>query len=99
MPSKSEKHRRSAIKRSIKAKEHDEILAALPISLVTLNELFGFVDSRVMNVGCDHSLRHAREFINEDSLPEHSLIAWLEENGGYCDCEVVLNVEGTLNDD
>ncbi|MBA4121605.1 MAG: DUF2695 domain-containing protein [Acidobacteria bacterium] len=26
------------------------------------------------------------------------LIDWLENNGGYCDCEVLANVEEKIND-
>ena len=31
-------------------------------------------------------------------LPLKKIIEWLEENGGYCDCEVLANIEEKILD-
>ena len=66
---------------------------ALPADAQTLKALFDHVDSRLESTECDNSLQHTLDFIKTRSLPEANFIAWLEENGGYCDCEVLANVE------
>lgn len=98
MPIKSEKERRNSIKRDLKKKELETILNALPISLSILQDLFDRLDSKLSENPCDNTLLFALEFIDEYKLPEKELVEWLRENGGYCDCEVLANVDGTIND-
>jgi hypothetical protein len=43
---------------------------------------------------CDGTLRAAREWAQRAGVDWRRLRRELEENGGYCDCEVVLNVFG-----
>lgn len=51
--------------------------------------------------GCDGSLRRSIEWAERSELPVDVVVAWLEEHGAYCDCEVMLNVmtEFLWNDD
>jgi hypothetical protein len=48
--------------------------------------------------GCDHALNFTREFKHNQNLPEEPLVVWLEQNGGYCDCEVLANAEEVIED-
>lgn len=41
---------------------------------------------------CDHTLRDTLAFLQERKLDASPIVEWLEEHGGYCDCEVRLNV-------
>ncbi|KAF1699784.1 DUF2695 domain-containing protein [Pseudoxanthomonas suwonensis] len=43
--------------------------------------------------GCDHSLRFTRQFLASRGIEPDRVLPWLEEHGGYCDCEVLANVE------
>lgn len=95
---KTEKERRNAIKRQIKNEEKQNILISLPIFVDTINELFDYLDEQIGEIGCDDTLRLTVDFIEENSLPKDSLISWLNENGGYCDCEVLANVEEIINE-
>jgi uncharacterized protein DUF2695 len=54
--------------------------------------LCSFVDQRVRQDGCDHSHRFAREWAMGESVDWDDLLDVLEANGGYCDCEVALNL-------
>jgi hypothetical protein len=57
-----------------------------------LAALFETVEKGVEAGGCDHSLRFTREWLNKN--PQHdadAVVEWLEEHGGYCDCEVGVN--------
>lgn len=58
-----------------------------------LADLFGWLDERVSKEGCDgNSLRHTREFLRDRDIPMAEAVEWLQEFGGFCDCEVLLNV-------
>lgn len=94
---KAEKARRSVIKRSIRAEEQNAILTTLPISMDTLNELFDFIDEKLGMAGCDDTLRFASDFIELNSLPNEALTDGLRANGGYCDCEIIANVQEEIN--
>ena len=89
-----EGERRRAILRGLKEKEHADFLAALPAPKSDIRDLFDYLDS---DEPCDNTLRRAVVFINERSLPEERVKSWLEEHGGYCDCEVIFNVEDVWN--
>jgi hypothetical protein len=94
---KAEKQRRSEIKRRLRERERETILSSLPIPLVTLKELFSYLETKEGEYGCDNTLRATLEFIENENLPKDSLINWLNEHGGYCDCEVLANVEETID--
>lgn len=42
--------------------------------------------------GCDNTLRSAQEWAAREGVGWAGLQAQLEGHGGYCDCEVLLNV-------
>ena len=42
--------------------------------------------------GCDHSLRHSFAWADMNGVHREVLKAWLHDNGGFCDCEVLYNV-------
>ena len=41
---------------------------------------------------CDGTLRLTEEFIDENGLDKESTIEWLQDHGGLCDCEILLNI-------
>lgn len=50
-------------------------------------------------VGCDNTLRHTMAWLKAHYEPGQALekvLAWIQEQGGYCDCEVMLNVVSRL---
>jgi hypothetical protein len=83
------------IKKSLKKKfrqdEENRLLNSIPISLDDLQNLFIHLSN--LNEGeCDHSHSHTIEFLNSNNLDVNNMIKWLEQNGGYCDCEILYNV-------
>lgn len=64
---------------------------AFPIADSLLESLFDAVDEKVEEEGCDHSLRFTAEWLAANEQPIETVVAWLSEHGGYCDCEVVAN--------
>jgi hypothetical protein len=92
MPSKSESQRRKALAREAVQREQESAEARMPISKAHLAQLFDHLDI-ALEVGCDHSFRFTLAFLQANELPQGSIIPWLGEYGGFCDCEVLANVE------
>ena len=42
---------------------------------------------------CDHSFKHAEKILEEFGVDIQSSINFFKENGGYCDCEIMFNVD------
>ena len=56
--------------------------------------LFELLDAQLHLHGCDHSLKLTEQILsNLDVKDILSVLAWLKEQGRYCDCEVMMNVE------
>ena len=93
MSEQSEKDSRKEILRQLKAKEKESFDSSLPIDKEMFQELFDHLDE---NLGeeCDHSLTMTTEFLKEKGVENiDKVVEWLNDNGGYCDCEVLMNVE------
>ena len=58
----------------------------------TVESLRDFVDARVRSDGCDHSRRFTNLWANENGVDFGELEDVLDNHGGFCDCEVVLNL-------
>jgi len=92
MPLKSESQRRKALTREVVRHEQERAEACMPISKAHLAQLFDHLDT-ALEAGCDHSFRFTLAFLQAKGLPQASIIPWLGEYGGFCDCEVLANVE------
>ena len=66
----------------------------LPMDEELFWNLFDYVDEKLeTNDGCDYSLTFTREFLEKQSVDVESVLAWIINEGGGCDCEVLYNVE------
>jgi hypothetical protein len=65
---------------------------SLTLDASRLESLISFVDYHVRSKGCDHTHRFTEQWARQQSVDWHDLLDILEANGGYCDCEVVLNL-------
>jgi hypothetical protein len=93
MSGQSEKDKRKEILRQLKAKEKENFDNSLPMDKAIFRELFDHLDE---NLGdeCDHSLTMTTEFLKGKGIENiDKVVEWLNDNGGYCDCEVLMNVE------
>lgn len=98
MPDKNDKARRKTIKRAGREDAKQKVNDSLPVPASVLKALFDYVDTQLEATECDNTLRHALDFIRENGLPEQAVIAWLEENHGYCDCETLWNSEEVVEE-
>lgn len=79
------------LKKSWQAEEKRRARAALPMPDEQMHDLFVFVEERLSVAACDHSLRRTASWLDTRDVDADRVLAWLEDNGGYCDCEVVFN--------
>jgi hypothetical protein len=64
-----------------------------PISHGDLRGLFEHLDRTSMTgYECDHTFALTEAFLQEKGLSVDTVLQWLGENGGGCDCEVIFNV-------
>jgi hypothetical protein len=80
-------------KKAWQSREREGAQRALPLAAELLESLFAFVGQAVDQDGCDHTLKATHSWIAQHGVAQEPLVAWLRENGGYCDCEVVANAK------
>ena len=79
-------------KKAWKEGERVRARAAFPLPDRELAALFGILAVELAARGCDDTRRLTDAWAQSRSHPLDALGAWLENNGGFCDCEVMANV-------
>ena len=95
MPSKEEKGKRKQIMDEIGRKQKEAFEQSLPMSRDQFAMLFDYLDEALTEKGCDHTNRLTKLFLQQKGIDNYEdIFDWLSEYGGYCDCEILANVEG-----
>lgn len=66
---------------------------SLPIDRELFFQLFDYLDERLEKRACNHDFSLTEEFFKDKDINITKVLEFLEENSGYCDCEVIFNVE------
>ena len=74
--------------------ERQEAQAHLPLEDTEMEALFSMLDRRLPETGCDHTRRLTDAWLQERGHSVDPVHEWLDDNGGFCDCEVLANSEG-----
>jgi hypothetical protein len=85
--------RKRELKRAYKSDEKAAARAKMVLGEEQLNSLLDFLDERLPDDGCDHTLRLTHQWATAQAVDPDRLAQSLAEFGGYCDCEVLANVE------
>jgi Protein of unknown function (DUF2695) len=93
LPDNSERERRKQLVRAVAQKQRADAEARMPISKADLRDLFDYLDGALPEQGCKHSLQLTRSFLETRSLDPEAVVPWLAKYNGFCDCEVLANVE------
>jgi len=94
MPDKDETERRRQIKRELREKANLKFEQSLPVSREIFKSIFDFIDKHLLENECDDTLKLTWKFLKKNQITNtDEVISWLQNNGGYCDCEVLYNVE------
>lgn len=72
--------------------ELEQFLENLPAGQYDVEDLFDFLEDKLEKESCNHSLRFSMQFIMENRLNFPKLTAWLQQNGGFCDCKVLEQI-------
>lgn len=89
-----DKKERKEIRNQLAEKELVEFKNGLPVDEIIFPELFDFLDSQLGKNGCNHTTRLTKTFLDKKGVSNAAqVIDWLADNGGFCDCEVLANVE------
>jgi Protein of unknown function (DUF2695) len=82
--------RKEELKKAWREQEKQRLVTSIPMPHAELRALFDFLDGISQ---CDHTLKQTNQFLEQHKLNANRVIAWLQENGGHCDCEITANVE------
>jgi glyceraldehyde-3-phosphate dehydrogenase/erythrose-4-phosphate dehydrogenase len=72
--------------------EIEAFLESLPAGREQLEDLFDYLEFKLEREECNHSLRFAMQYMMENRLNFPKVTAWLNNNGGYCDCKVMEEI-------
>ena len=90
----AEKKKRKEARKVLVQKELDDFRASLPMEEKHFVALFHFLEKALQEHPCNHTLGNTTLFLTEKKVPDpEKVITWLTSHGGYCDCEVLYNVE------
>ena len=90
----TDKKRRKEIKDELRANKLKEFEASLPITRDQFKSLFDYLDLVLQSESCNDDYTITSRFLSlicPDK--EDEAIGWLLDHNGYCDCEVLANVE------
>lgn len=73
--------------------EHDRARSRLPVDRPQLESLVRHLEKSLEVRSCDHTLALTNSWAVRNELPLDALRQGLADFGGYCDCEVVMNVD------
>lgn len=94
MPDKNEKERRKQIIGDLKNKADQEFEGSLPMSRDNFKKLFDHLDTQLNDKGCDDTNSLTKTFLLQSNIEKvDEVLEWLADHGGYCDCEILANVE------
>jgi hypothetical protein len=93
-----DKKQEKALQQAVRAREREQARAAFPIAAVDLLALFDMLDRTLARRQCDHTRDVTRGWLIEKGHPVEKVFAWLDQHGGFCDCEILNNVEQAVDE-
>jgi hypothetical protein len=75
--------------------ELQRFLDSLPERQETISRMLDFIEDELYEAECNDSLQYAMKFMMDNRLDFPKLTSWLNLNGGYCDCKVMVEIAPT----
>jgi len=89
-----EKQRKKELKKQWQLEQQMKFEESLPMSREQFIHLFDELDRCLEEQGCNHTNTLTVCILDDMKVTnKEEVIEWLREHGGYCDCEVLWNVE------
>jgi hypothetical protein len=86
------------LKTQCRDQQRKAALAALPLPGAELKAMFDMLDTELPRRGCDHTRHLTRGWLESRGHDIDRVFAWLDTQGGFCDCEILGNVEEKVDD-
>ena len=68
--------------------------SSLPMARELFLDLFDYLNEQSESTECNHDFSLTEQFLRDKQVNNvEEVLEFLRENGGYCDCEVIFNVE------
>jgi len=78
----------------LKKKADQEFESSLPMDRKMFQKLFDYLDTELTGKNCDDTNSLTKAFLTQSNIPNvDEVLDWLVDHGGYCDCEILANVE------
>ncbi len=78
----------------LKKKADQEFESSLPMDRESFQKLFDYLDTELTDNNCDDTNSLTKIFLLQSNIQKiDEVLEWLAEHGGYCDCEILANVE------
>jgi len=90
--------RKKQLKDQWREQQRRAALTALPLPVPELKAMFDMLDAELPRKGCDHSRRLTHAWLASRGHEVQRVLTWLDTQGGYCDCEILANVEERVGD-
>jgi hypothetical protein len=91
-------NRKKQLKDQWRNQQRQAARSAFPLSADELRAMFDMLDVQLPREGCDHSRRLTEAWLKSRGHDVDRVSAWLDTLGGFCDCEVLANVEQEVDD-
>ncbi len=86
-----DKNEKKALLQAWKAKQNKAYI----LNKSNAKSLFGYIEKCLDKAPCNHTLCHTMKWLRKKYPTEdeivNQILSEIQEDGGYCDCEVVLN--------
>jgi hypothetical protein len=89
--------RKRELKAQARTAELKKLLESLLMEISTLKDLLSYLN-KDSSPPCNHTYRETIEFLRSRNIDPATVIPWLQEHGGFCDCEVIYNVYDAVGD-
>lgn len=74
-------------------KANESFLSSLPMDKQSFHDLFDYLDEKLAEE-CDNTMTKTVDFLRSRQIENiDQVMAWMNENGAGCDCEVLANIE------
>lgn len=88
---KLSKEDRKARLKQLQAAGRAELVASMPLSPEQLESLIDYLDANLKS--CDHTTKLTEIYLQAEKLDKDRVLPWLADHSGYCDCEVLYNLD------
>ncbi|KEH97606.1 DUF2695 domain-containing protein [Clostridium botulinum] len=91
-----DKNKKKELMKKYVQDQKNDFEKSLPFNKALFEELFNYLDEVLENYECDDTLKYTTKFLKDKNIPLEKSLNWMNENGGYCDCEVLANIEDKI---